>query len=453
MGEEIYFKTVIDLSANEMMLIYDRHQDCQYPMPIPRFDKTGIVLNLANLMPNFLLMLEKKYVFRKIGKNLKYDPDYEGEAVQKKARADHVLNIEKINDLIMMNDLDSILAKIKEESDDSKETQSSTGTSQTDPAPGPANPQNHGPASDSAPKSATGPAPKTNFGHAQAPNGKSNTTPQSGSAPTYTAYGHYLNKPSGSQFRLKLPKFSSELPIENWICALEIYMACYNLSEEDIIKISLSQLLAEDSGTSLIESINAEERKNWKAFKSKLMAILGKDQEHFKHLYNTFQRGSESQAMALTKLIAFFKKGYKKTALDDADNSIVCEKFIDAQEPRLRELLTREKSRLNVSNIAGRATELERSLFKKETIFTAEETPIARSELSELCSQLKSFVSNAVKDQTITKNKRGRIDTKKIEGHCIAFVKKGKCRFGSKCRYLHSSDIPKHIRDIITNEE
>ncbi|CBY13345.1 unnamed protein product [Oikopleura dioica] len=215
-------------------------------------------------------------------------------------------------------------------------------------------------------------------------------------------------------------------------------MACYNLSEEDIIKISLSQLLAEDSGTSLIESINPEERKNWKAFKSKLMAILGKDQEHFKHLYNTFQRGSESQAMALTNLIAFFKKGYKKTALDDADNSIVCEKFINAQEPRLRELVTREKSRLNFSNIAGRATELERSLFKKETIFTAEETPIARSELAELCSQLKSFVSNAVKDQTITKNKKGRIDTKKIEGHCIAFVKKGKCRFGSKCRYLHS---------------
>ena len=61
-------------------------------------------------------------------------------------------------------------------------------------------------------------------------------------------------------------------------------MTCYNLSEENIIKISLSQLLTEDSGTSLIESINPEERKNWDAFKSKLIAVLGKDQEHFKHL-------------------------------------------------------------------------------------------------------------------------------------------------------------------------
>jgi len=34
MGEEIYNKTVIDLSAKEMMLIYDRYQIREYPMPM-----------------------------------------------------------------------------------------------------------------------------------------------------------------------------------------------------------------------------------------------------------------------------------------------------------------------------------------------------------------------------------------------------------------------------------
>ena len=76
MGEEIYYKKVVDLSTKEMMLIYDRHQDCQYLMPIPRFDKTGIVMNMANIEPNFLLDHQKKYFFRKIGKDHKYDPYY-----------------------------------------------------------------------------------------------------------------------------------------------------------------------------------------------------------------------------------------------------------------------------------------------------------------------------------------------------------------------------------------
>jgi hypothetical protein len=153
-----------------------------------------------------------------------------------------------------------------------------------------------------------------------------------------------------------------------------------------------------------------------------LIAVLVKDKEHFKHLYNTFQRGSESQAMALTKITAFFKKGYRKQNLDDADEQIVCEKFIEAQEPRLRELLTREKSLLNLRNIAQRATELERSFFKKESIFMAEETQAQRSEVSELCSQLKSLVSDAIKDRKKPKNTKGRIDTTKCEGHCCSRV-------------------------------
>jgi hypothetical protein len=346
------------------------------------------------------------------------------------------MDIDKINKLIMLNNLNSVLAQIKDESEEGETgNQSSTNSTQTGPAPGPADDQTHGTKTDSPPESAQRPAPGS---HA-------NTAPRSKSAQNPTT--------SSGKLKMKTPRFDYQLPIENWLSAMELYMSCHDLSEEDIITASLAQLLTEGSGSNVIESIGKEERKNWEAFKSKLIEVLGKDQEHFKHLYNTFQHGGESQAMALTKLTAFFKKGYKKTDLDDADKSIVCEKFIDAQQPRLRELLTREKSFLNLRNIAQRATELEQSLFKKESIFTAKETQSPQSEVSELCSQLRSIVSGAIKDQKKPQNKKGRVDTKKIEGHCIRFVRKGKCNFGSKCRYLHSDDIPKHIRDIIMSKE
>ena len=232
-------------------------------------------------------------------------------------------------------------------------------------------------------------------------------------------------------------------------------MTCYNLSEENIIKISLSQLLTEDSGTSLIESINPEERKNWDAFKSNLIAVLGKDQEHFKHLYNTFQRGSESQAMALTKITAFFKKGYKKSALDDADEQIVCQKFISAQEPRLMELLTREKSSLNLRNIAQRGTELERSFYNREKVFVAEEQKKSNSDIDQICSKLEKMIANATtqdKKKNYSENKRNRIDTAKIQGNCISYVKSGKCKYGKKCRYIHSDDVPAEVQKVIKKE-
>ena len=68
--EEIYFKYNVDLTAKELMLIYDKNAACEYPMPIPRFDKTGIVMNLVSIQPDFLDLTQKKYVFRKTAQQL-----------------------------------------------------------------------------------------------------------------------------------------------------------------------------------------------------------------------------------------------------------------------------------------------------------------------------------------------------------------------------------------------
>ena len=270
MGEEVYYKTVIHLSAKEMMLIYDKHPDCEYPMSIPRYDKTGIVMNLANIQSDFLLNTEKKYVFRKTGNKIKYDPDFDGDAEQKTARADHVLDVQRVNDLIMLNNFNSILAEIKEESDEdqTKAQNTATGETQTDsapestghdarekkadPAPGQANDQNRGKTTGSAHESTRRSAQEQ--AHNKTPKRSAQGSAQSGNEPNFDK--------TTVQFRMKTPKFDSQLPIENWICAMDIYKTCANLSDENIIKVSLTQILTEDSGTSLIESINAEERKN-----------------------------------------------------------------------------------------------------------------------------------------------------------------------------------------------
>jgi hypothetical protein len=68
---------------------------------------------------------------------------------------------------------------------------------------------------------------------------------------------------------------------------MDIFMDYRYLSEEDMINVSLAQLLTSKNDSSVIECFNLAELRNWEEFKSKLIKILGKDQEHFKHMYNS----------------------------------------------------------------------------------------------------------------------------------------------------------------------
>ena len=121
---EHYFKNVLDLNATELAQIYNAHQQAEYPLPIPRFDKTGMVMNLLALNKDLLIDTEKKYFFEKNGKEVKYVPDYSGdECPQKFARADHKIDPEKIKKAVMLSDLDSLLKTIKEEETDDEPKQ------------------------------------------------------------------------------------------------------------------------------------------------------------------------------------------------------------------------------------------------------------------------------------------------------------------------------------------
>ena len=432
MAEEIYYKNNVDLTAKELMVIYDKHPNREYPLPIPRFDKTGVVLNLLAIQPDFLDDRDKKYYFRKNNDILEYDPNFVGEAAQKTARSDHRIDIEKINELVTMDQFASIMKKIDEDS-------------KIDIKPEPQNSQ------EQKPRTSTGNQTENQ------PSGNAKQKAQNSAKNSHGTSPKFDPINTSGKFKMKTPKFDSQLPVENWINAMELFKACSIISEEELIKVALSQLLTEESGTSLIEAITPEELKNWNAFKTKLSEVLGKDSEYYKHLYNSFQRGGETQAMALTKLQAYFKKGYGKQKLDAADESIICERFITAQEPRLMELLKREKSLLNLRNIAQRATELERSFFKRENIFAADDQPkVQSSELSQLCSKLKELVTTASnaqeKKQKVTKRRLSKETMKKLDGHCITYTKKQKCRFGSKCKYIHSDKVPQEIKDALKNE-
>jgi hypothetical protein len=73
-------------------------------------------------------------------------------------------------------------------------------------------------------------APESKFEQAQSSNAQSNATSRSRQPSTSAQESH---------FDMKTPKFNSQLPIENWINAMGIFMDCHNFSG----KTSLTSLL------------------------------------------------------------------------------------------------------------------------------------------------------------------------------------------------------------------
>jgi hypothetical protein len=60
-----------------------------------------------------------------------------------------------------------------------------------------------------------------------------------------------------------------------------------------------------------------------------------------------------------------------------------------------------------------------------------------------------SATSQTQKNKKPDKKKK-RNDT--IQGHCVAFVKNGKCKYGKKSRYIHSNVIPSDVQKLIKKE-
>ena len=71
-----------------------------------------------------------------------------------------------------------------------------------------------------------------------------------------------------------------------------------------------------------------------------------------------------------------------------------------------------------------------------------------------LCSMLKDLFKQAENGESPNLAKKrpkaqSKINSKKLEGHCIAYVKRQRCKKHSNCKYIHSNDPPKSVRDYI----
>ena len=154
----------------------------------------------------------------------------------------------------------------------------------------------------------------------------------------------------------------------------------------------------------------------------------------------------------MANLKAYFKKGYNKTNISHSDEEIILERFIDCQNPRLKELLMREKSMLTIEKIADRAHELERSLPKSGKLFMAEAKTESNDKLDELCALMKEQMKRKQEKRDSEKRNfrpRQALDKSKMEGHCISYVRRQKCPRGQPCKYLHSDSPPKRVVDYV----
>ena len=428
--EEKYFKNVLDLTATELAKIYNAEPDCEYPPPIPRFDKTGMVMNLLSLNKDLLADTDKKYFFKKTGKEVEYLSDYSGDDCQQRfARADHKIDPEKIKKALMLSDIDSVLKRIKEEeTDDGPKQQTTTGGTQT---------------SDKQPD------PKVNRADSKSARPGPEPT-QAGSTSSHES--NRSRNTLSSSMRIKSPKYDSSLPISAWIRNMEIYGRASSLNDQELITTALSSLLSEEEGSHVISSLTDVELQNWQLFKNKLEDVLGHTRDHWKFLYENYQRGSDSFGVAMSKLTSYYRQGYEISELRKHDQELLIERFCKCQDDRMRELLLREKANLNVSTIVKRANELERSLPQRENLFAisapAENEKIAKQlvTLTEEIQRLKISNSSNEKKPTLQK-KRAKIDLDKAAGYCIKFTQGKMCRYGDACKYLHASDPPKSVVD------
>jgi hypothetical protein len=433
MSETYYYKLVADLSLTELLQLYDCLDNKHLPAHYPISDKKSVILNIFKLDPDFFTN-DPKFVFKKNQKGeIKYLKDHTEPCEQKFARKHQKVNLDKILALLKASSIAEVLAQQSdvEQSDLDSEQESDDGDDLNETV------------------RQAGPNIKKNKDSSKPQQSKSQKRKTPNSSPKSTD-DDTIRK---SDYRVKAPKYYSSMPIETWLRNMEIFGKCSNIEDSKLITVAISNLLSGDAGANIIESLDDDEMVDWNLFKRNLISSLGQSDEFYKNQFHKYQRGSDSFGLCMANLKAYFKKGYKKTYLNDDNREAILERFINCQNPKIKEILKREKSLLTIENAAKRATEIEISIPTSENIFMAEATHAESPAILELCSLLKdqikrSEAASAPKARHTPKS-QSRVDSKKLQGHCIAFVKRQKCKKNDSCKYLHSDDPPKSVVDYI----
>ena len=444
---ETYFKVFEDLNRTELICLYDSLENKVYPCKIPVTDKASIILNILSLNSDFFDPLNKKFCFEDDTQFIKFldnaEPD--DSMLQKYAKSHHKNNLEDILASSEASSVSALLASLKvEESDNDENSENDSSDSSED--------------EDDANNTVVAPVKRE-------PVRKSKTIKKENEGKARLKIGAAKDKKvthvsqqgrqitHGNTHRLKSPKYDSALPVSAWIRNMEIYGKVASLNDEELITTALSSLLSEEEGSHIIASLTDNELRKWNRFKDKLEDVLGHTRDHWKYLFENYQRGADSFGVAMAKLTSYYRQGYNISQLRQHDQELLVERFCKCQDDRMQELLLREKCNLNVSTIVKRANELERSIPKRENLF-AISSPQSDNEkitkqlklLSEEFGKLKTEIAENGKKKQQAK-KRSKIDIDRAEGYCIKYINTKNCRYGSDCKYIHSTDVPKSVAD------
>lgn len=449
-----YFKRTADLSKRELLSIYDSFDEKEYPVHYPITDKKSVVLNILRLNPDFFEN-DPKFIFRINDTGaIEYLKDSTDDCEnQRFSRSHHKINLEKILSLAEARSMEEIIAN-ESDFDTEIETESDSDSDSSADSEDSANvtvkPKTPRPQRQHIKKEKPETKPKAEQKHRPGPKPSTRDTRKSSRRTGETTIP--AQQFSSSKARVKTPKYDSSLPISAWLRNMEIYGRVTTLSDEELITCALSALLAEEQGSHIISSLTDAELQEWCSFKAKLEDVLGFSRDHWKHLYENYQRGSDSFGVAMAKLTSYYRQGYNIKELRAHDNELLVEKFCAAQDDRLRELLLRDKANLDVSSIVKRANELERSIPKREvnfaTIASQPETETMAKQIQKLMEEFSKLKTDLeAKKSKANGKKKSKIDLDKAQGYCIKYTNTGSCKFGSDCKYLHSKDAPKSVLD------
>ena len=452
MSGEIYFKNVADLSRDELLKIYDSLPEKEYPCRIPVTDKKSLVLNILEFDENFVSH-DKKYVFQKSsdGNFLTYLPNHDGSCEQKFSKPHHKINGEQILAAKKAENLSALMASLSCDESDS------------DGLPGLQLSDTSSESGDDANATIIHKTPKQKS-RQKAENIKreeqeSKPKMKKSKKATFTKIPTPMPPISQvSKLRVKPPKYDATIPIPSWLKNLEIYAHCSKLDDNEIITVALTSLLNESEGSHVIQSLEPEDLNDWSRFKIRLITMLGKTNDFYKNEFKNYSRGSDSFGMCLSKLISLYKQGYDQKYLGHNDKMLIIERFCESQNSKIRELLMREKSTLTIENIATRAGEIEAAIPQRDLNFniSAQEKDDSMRELTFQIKQMLKTNAETHKSSNSRKSRTGdrrKIDTSKLQGHCLSYQKRKKCRYNKSCKYLHSDNAPKEVIDYVKSIE
>ena len=434
-----YYKIFEDLSQRELLAIYDSLKDKVYPAPYPLSDKKSIVLNIIKIDNSYFDNKPKFYFDKEESTGtVKLEPFTSDYKEQKFAKSHHKINLEKIKTLLTADSMQSVIATVSDIDDSSSDSSFEDEQELDETIKANVKTDDKKPQTSKIPiftksKRSTPSQEKKSKVDNKAPVQKSNRTTSA----------------------IKPAKYDSSLPIDSFLAQMEVYQQCQNIDETDLIKITLAQMMNDETGISIRRALKPAEMTNWDDFRTKLTQILGRSKEWFRHQLRTYQRGSETCGVALAKITDWFMQAYDRTTLTESERDMVVEYFINCMDNQIKQLLNREKSSLTYDNVANRAAELERSMNSfqpQDSVFSAIDKSFFEDQINMLRSEMKNAMTIGSQKSTGEKNPRKRVDVKKMSGHCISYSKNKKCRFGSDCKYIHSDAPPFEVMKALQME-